>query len=263
MKAVSIAFGLAASVVVVAGACNGHSPTSPGDLAPTVYSLSGLVTEPIGVPLAGVSVTVTDGPAKGKSSATDGNGRYVLVGVEGGFTVDISKEGYATASKPVTVPQMLELDVELTPLVPRINISGKWAVTFEPGCQDFLAEDVKRYSASIVQQGAALEVALSGATFVTPPQLTGTIDFRNISIVLPDGSCGWYCYYYAPTEPPGIVERIAANQFLVISGVITATAGQSSLTGNLDGQMTITRTATQPFDVVATCTKRHQVTFTK
>ena len=263
MKAVSIAFGLAASVVVVAGACNGHSPTSPGDLAPTVYSLSGLVTEPIGVPLAGVSVTVTDGPAKGKSSATDGNGRYVLVGVEGGFTVDISKEGYATASKPVTVPQMLELDVELTPLVPRINISGKWTVTFEPGCQDFLAEDVREVQRVHRSARCGARSRALGGDVCDPAAADGNDRFpqhldrsarRQLRVVLlllrSDGT-------------PGIVERIAANQFLVISGVITATAGQSSLTGNLDGQMTITRTATQPFDVVATCTKRHQVTFTK
>jgi Carboxypeptidase regulatory-like domain len=268
MKRSSIAFGIAASVAALVGACDDRSPTSPNRVPPSaspVYSLTGVVTEPVGVPVEGATVTVVDGPYKGKSSFTDSAGHYALIGVDGSFTVQVDKDGYTSATKPVTVPQLLALDLELTPLVISGNIGGNWTVTFEPhsSCPSPLNLDARKYRASIVQHDAQLTIALSGATFAVPPQLTGTIHDLNVSIEVPSGDDCFYCYY-GPATAPAVVENIGNNRFLAMWGQITATVGRSSITGTLSGDFALMRSATPPLDIFATCTNaNHRVTFTK
>ncbi len=268
MKRSSIAFGIAASVAALVGACDDRSPTSPNRVAAPaqpVFSLTGVVTEPVGVPVEGAKVTVVDGPYKGKSSLTDSAGHYALIGVDGSFTVQVDKDGYASSTKPVTIPQILALDVEITPLAISGNIGGNWTVTFAPhsGCPSPLNVDARKYRASIHQQDAQLTITLSGANFVTPPQLTGTIHDLNVSIELPAGFECFYCYY-GPSSPPAVTEKLGGNQFLAISGQVTATVGRSSITGTLSGDFALMRRATPPLDIFATCTNpNHRVTFTK
>jgi hypothetical protein len=268
MKRFSIALGIAVGLVAFA-ACDGRSPTSPNAVPPTaplaIYSLGGLVTEPVNVPVEGATVTVLDGAAKGTSSITDPGGGYSLTGVEGTFTVQITKDGYTSATRQVTVPQTISAHFEIMPLTPQANISGAWTVTFEPHrtCPDLPKADFRKYRASIVQHGAQLEVTLSGATFATPPQLAGTIHGTTMSLVLP-GGCTYYRYCYSGFQAPPVLESIAANQFLAISGLVTATAGRASLAGTLNGEFTLTKNATPPFDVLTTCSnEQHPVTFTK
>lgn len=265
MKRSSIAFGMAISLAAVIGACDGRSPTSPNGVpSQPIYSLTGIVTEPVGVPVEGATVTVVDGTFKGKSSGTDATGHYTLIGVEGSFTVRVDKDGYTSATKPVTVPQILALDVEITPLAISGNISGNWNVTFEPhsSCLSLLNVDARKYRASIVQQDAQLTIALSGAAFATPPILTGTIHDLNVSIELPSG-CAFYCYY-GPSPAPTIIENLGNNRFLAISGQITATVDRSSISGTLSGDFALMKQATPPFDILVTCgNPHHQVTFTR
>jgi hypothetical protein len=266
MKGSSIAFGIAVSLATVFGACDRRSPTSPNPLPPPtqpIYTLNGVVTEPVAVAVEGATVTVMDGPDKGTSSITDSAGRYALIGVEGGFTIQVSKNGYASTSKGVTVPQTLALDVEITPLAINRDISGTWTVTFEPqNCPDSIKVGARKYRASITQQGAQLSIALSGAPFVTPPQLAGTIHDLNMSVVLPSG-CDFYCYY-GPTTAPAVIENLGGNQFLAISGTITAAVGRSSMTGTLSGQFALMNSATPPFGILGSCSsEQHRVTFTK
>ena len=265
MKRASIAFGLAASVAALVGACDDRSPTSPN----SVYSLTGVVTEPVGVPVEGATVTVADGPHKGKSSRTDSAGHYALIGVDGSFTVQVDKDGYTSSTRPVTVPQILALDVEITPLAISGNIRGDWTVTFAPhsSCPSPLNVDARKYRASIHQQDAQLTITLSGANFATPPQLTGIIHDLNVSIALPAGvGCGFYDYYchYGFTSPPAVIENLGGDQFLAISGQVTATVGRSSISGTLSGDFALIRGATPSFEIFATCTNaNHRVTFTK
>jgi hypothetical protein len=221
------------------------------------------VTEPVSVPVERATVTVVDGPSKGTSSVTDPGGGYSLTGVEGTFSVRINKDGYTSTTKQVTVPQTISADFEITPLTPHANIAGTWTVTFapHPTCPDFGRADVRRYRASIVEQGAHLAVTLSGA-FAMPPQLEGTIHGANMSLVLP-GGCDYYCYD-GPTRAPAVFETVAANQFLAISGLVTATVGPTSIAGTLNGVFTLTKNANPPFAIIATCSnEQHRVTFTR
>ncbi len=266
MRGSSIAFGIAVSLATIVGACDESNPTPENTVRPSgipIHSLTGFVTEPVAVAVEGAAVTVLDGPYKGKSTITDRAGGYALIGLDGGFTIQVTKDGYASEAKGVSVPSTRTLDVEIRPLVLG-NIGGEWTVTFEPhsDCQSPLTGNARTYHASIAQQGADLSITLSGATFVTPPQLTGTIHDLNVSIDLPSG-CDFYCYY-GPTRPPGVIENLGGNQFLAIWGPITARAGRSSITGSLAGEFALMRSATPPFEIFASCAHdQHRVTFTK
>ena len=268
MKGTFIAFGIAVSLATLFGACDNRSPVTPNPLprSQPIYTLTGVVTEPVAAPVEGAAVAVLDGPHKGKSTMTDGAGHYALIGVDGGFTLQVTKDGYESAAKGVTVTQSLNFDVEITPLAINRNISGNWTVTFEPqaGCPSGLIGNVRRYRASIVQQGAELSITLSGAAFATPPHLTGTIHNLDVSIDLPSGCGSYYYCYYGPSSPPAVIENLGGNQFLAIWGEISARVGQSSITGTLSGDFVLTRSATLPFDVLASCKNtQHRVTFTR
>jgi hypothetical protein len=99
MKRLSIALSLAAGLAAAFAACDDRGPIAPSRLPPAssepaIYSLGGLVTEPVDVGVDGATVTVMDGSAKGVSSITEGGGSYSLSGVGGTFTVQVTKDGY-------------------------------------------------------------------------------------------------------------------------------------------------------------------------
>jgi hypothetical protein len=268
MRGPSIAFGIAISLATIVGACDDGASTPENTVRPSgipIHSLTGVVTEPVAVPVEGATVTVLDGPYKGKSTVTDRAGAYALIGLDGGFTIQVTKDGYASEARGVTVPPDQTLYVEIRPLVLSGFIGGNWNVTFEPAssCQSPLGGNVRTYRASIAQQGADLSIALSGATFVTPPHLIGTIHDLDVSIELPGGCDYYYCYYYGPSLP-AVIEDLGGNQFLGISGRIAARVGRSSIAGTLNGDFVLTRNATLPFDTVVSCSSpQHRVTFTR
>ena len=66
MKGTFIAFGIAVSLATLFGACDNRSPVTPNPLprSQPIYSLTGVVTEPVGVAVEGAAVAVLDGPHK-------------------------------------------------------------------------------------------------------------------------------------------------------------------------------------------------------
>jgi hypothetical protein len=265
MKKVSFALMVVVAFTAAVTACDDRNPTSADHVSPPrTYSLTGVVTEPTDVAVEGATVRVVDGTYMGKSSVTDSGGHYTLIGVDGTFNVQVEKDGYASTTKAVTVPQTLALDLEITPLPISGNIAGDWTVVFEPhsSCGPSPLNEARTYRASIVQQGAQLSIALSGAAFVTPPQLSGTIHDLNVSIDLPMG-CTSYCYYYyADTGPPAVIEDRGGIGFLAIWGGIVATVGRSGISGTLDGTFALMRQPNQPFNIIAGCElSGHRVTF--
>ena len=106
-------------VVIVAntllwGACGG-SPTSPGpmttytpdppaDVSGHGYSLSGHVRgADTHAGLAGATVSIVAGWNAGRSTTTDGSGRYLLALVGSSYTIVVSASGYASTQRDVTV----------------------------------------------------------------------------------------------------------------------------------------------------------------
>jgi hypothetical protein len=269
MKKVSIALAAAAAFAAAITACDDRNPIAPNPVpspspTPAVYSLGGRVTEPLDIGIDGARVAVVDGASKGTSTITEGGGSYTLNVLEGTLTVEVTKEGYTSTKRRITVPQTYTASFEITPLMPHADISGAWTLTFAPHrtCPDLTSDaDDRKYRADIVQQGAQIQVGLSGATFATTPlSLTGTIHGTNVSIYLP-GGCSFYCYG-SPETLPLVAEILPGNKALTFTGLVTASASRSAITGTLEGQIEVVKSTMPPFEVLAGCYhNEHQVTF--
>lgn len=96
----------------VAVACSG-TPTVP---VVTTTTIIGTVTTsaPTFAPLAGVTLTVVDGPAAGTSITTTENGEFAFSTVKGPLTVQASKDGYEgqTLTVDQTSPQSLRFTLK-------------------------------------------------------------------------------------------------------------------------------------------------------
>lgn len=96
----------------VAGCGGGNSsPTAPSTptptpAAPTTFTLSGAVTvgNTSGAGIPGATVAIFDGADAGKSTTTDGNGRYSIAGLRtGGFTTNVTAPGYVSGSRGISL----------------------------------------------------------------------------------------------------------------------------------------------------------------
>jgi large repetitive protein len=72
---------------------------------PTTFSLSGTVTDSATASgIAGVTITIADGPNARRSATTDRTGNYSLTGLQqSGFTVNVSAANYVPQSFGVTL----------------------------------------------------------------------------------------------------------------------------------------------------------------
>lgn len=118
-RRVLLALGLSVAV-----ACSG-TPTAP---VVTTTTITGTVitSAPTFAPLSGVTLTVLDGPAAGKSTTTTENGAFAFSTAKGTFTVLADKDGYddqtltVDAAGPQTLrftlkPQLAQVSETFTP----------------------------------------------------------------------------------------------------------------------------------------------------
>ena len=108
----ALAFALAA-------ACGG-APTAPA----TTPTIAGTVTTsaPTFAPLAGVTLTVVDGPAAGKAITTNSNGEFALSTSQAPLTLRASLEGYESHSLTVDPASPQALRFALRPLPAEISM---------------------------------------------------------------------------------------------------------------------------------------------
>jgi hypothetical protein len=142
------------------------------------------------------------------------------------------------------------LDVEIEPLTPHVNLAGEWLVIFEahPACVR-LPEHLRlrRYAATITQQGAAVSFAFSG-DLQGSTRYSGTL--RGDGMVLPVGD--W--------DYPGLTERLTDDQFLNIHGTASAAFTESSGLGYFDGGFNLGTTPNRPFGSGGCTRSDHRVT---
>ena len=117
----------------------------------------------------------------------------------------------------------------------------------------------RTYRASIVQQGAHLWISLFSAStaFVGPVALDGAIRGASVSFASPG-----YCDYYCVSNPPlRLIESLATDKYLVITGTASAALRSDEITGAFSGQFTLTAKPVEPFDVISSCANdNHRVT---
>ncbi|MFA5911079.1 MAG: carboxypeptidase-like regulatory domain-containing protein [Vicinamibacterales bacterium] len=131
---------LVSALALGAAACGGATATSPTPTSPTptvaapiptptvtLYTLSGRVTDSAtSAPVAGATVSVTDGANAGKSAVTDATGNYSVTGLQqAGFTVTATAGAYAPSSQGVTLTSNQSQNFTLA----QRSFAGTWSGT--------------------------------------------------------------------------------------------------------------------------------------
>jgi plastocyanin len=100
----------------------------------TLYSLCGTIRETASAAvLSGVLVEIRSGPNTGKSTTSDGAGKYCLASLQtGSFTVRASKAQYDAADRPVTLTGDATLDINLLVSTPTVTIRAGGVMSPSP-----------------------------------------------------------------------------------------------------------------------------------
>ncbi|MFZ5907351.1 MAG: DUF1566 domain-containing protein [Nitrospirota bacterium] len=95
-------------------------------LSPLLATLTGVISDgTTGMPLDGVTVTVTDAAGRISSTTSDANGNYVLAELApGDFAASFEKSGYTTRTETGTLEEAATriLDISLSPIPPLVVI---------------------------------------------------------------------------------------------------------------------------------------------
>ncbi len=206
---------------------------------PGTYRIAGTVRSAISphYPVGDARVTVEGETDQELSAVTAADGTYTLYGVRGEASIAVTKAGFETRRTRVRVTshQTVELTLPLSADPPDVSGTYTLTVTAAADCAE-LPETlrVRRYTATIVQTGAGLDVSLSGARFVTSQAGTragtfrGTVEPSGIVLTL-RGIDRWDCCSY-----PDLIEWTENAKYVVIDGTATLTLGPSS-NGRLEG----------------------------
>lgn len=122
---------MAGALVVVAavGGCVGQNPARPsrsGDVGAQLpsgvtsttsasYTITGVVSERRGGPIADARVTARPNspPGSGRTTTTDANGRYAFDGLSGIVLLDVAKAGYEPSGRSGILPKSQQVDFTL------------------------------------------------------------------------------------------------------------------------------------------------------
>ncbi len=212
------------------------------------FRLTGIVNEAEGtpIPVPGARVDVTASGGNSLSTTTGADGQYRLYGVAGDAELRVTKNGYEVNTRQVSVQDHGIQNFELRITSARIDVSGTYTLllTAADTCRGRLPDEALRrtYTASIVQEGARLEVRLAGGTFVNNrtgrgSSFTGRVEPTILAFTL--NLQPYYNYYpYIPDYYPDIVEQLT-DGYLVVSGTVTAQASAQRISGPLVGSMAV------------------------
>jgi len=199
-------------------------------LRPGTYRLVGTASDN-GVPLSGVRIEVTSGPAVGM--VTTANPHYTLWGVSGDTEILATKDGYREARSRITMPTDLErLDFELTPLFSDGSVEGVYTltVTAAPECSVALPR-VKTFTALLTQDGSRVTATLEGSDFLTwnsrvHNSFRGTLAGNWLAFYIGEGN------FY---EWPDVSQYLTSPRFYFLGGSVTLSGPPSS---RLEGMLT-------------------------
>jgi hypothetical protein len=232
------------------------------------YRVRGRVVEPGNVPIAQALIEVVDGPSAGRSIVTSAFGSFEMWLPS--CTLRISRDGYLTAMKSITVTADTTLDLEIQPASPPSQIGGAYALVIQASASCSALPDAaqrRTYTASIDQTGAAVKVLLNGPNFVVKDaygsrygdRFAGRVQGNRVNLTVSIDE------YYGLFD---VVERLDERTYISFSGTIDATPAGRQISGPMQGIIAV-YDATDGFygrtrRVTASCTKSdHLVTFTR
>ena len=221
-----------AVLFVGAAACSPTAPSpTPGSVSPpsqqtAVTFLQGTVRDTLGRPLSGVKIEVLDGPAAGRSTATNDLGLFGLTGTFlGNETLRATKEEYVSATRAYVIGVAFVLET----LTPRVDIAGSYTLTItaDSACTS-LPEPVRSrtFGATFWGAGNILLGSVSDATF-----LRGHTEFDAFI-------AGNEVVFTTNVHGPGsVVEHIAGDTYLAIQGSAAAVVETpvATITGSFEG----------------------------
>jgi hypothetical protein len=193
-----------------------------------------------GTSIAGARIEIADAP--GPSTTTDLFGQYRLYGVPANAQIRVSKNGYVPRVENLTLVDHRSQNFTLAWASPRPEVSGTYTMTIALAdrCRSSYPEATfsRTYTAVVVQNGPALTVTLSDATFVVDRGGNGN-RFRGRmepgQIVFSIGNADDFYYYYYG-RIPGVVEEIEPTLYYMVFGSVTiANATPNRLSGMLNG----------------------------
>jgi hypothetical protein len=246
--------GLLFFLLLAAGlaGCDGaraRGPSAPSPVPPSVPSpttgiqLAGTVSDAAWRPLAGARVEVVDGPQAGLSTTADARGEFRLTGAFDGTThFRATKEGHVAATGPLppvcaNCRPNFWIHFYLETLAPYANIAGDYTLTFiaDSACADLPNEARTRtYGATVALASGSgqpanswFNVTVSGSTFLEHYN-SFTIGVAGDYLAADVGDWGH--------GAPGLVEQIAPNTYLTLSGgIATSLTDPSTISSSFHG----------------------------
>ena len=213
------------------------------------YRLVGTVKE-AGLPLSAATVSVISGTGTGLSATTDALGQYKLYGVAGAVQVQVSKPGYDPVTNTATIATDNVLDfanVSETGGPPALAGTYSLSIVAAGDCHvtngtPLATPDRKRtYTAVVTENGATVQVTLSGANFLIQNgkgnQFSGRASPGHVSFTLADSGSTDYYYYFYSAGNPDVVEQLSADAFLSFWGTADATVSPAGMTGTFSGNI--------------------------
>jgi hypothetical protein len=207
------------------------------------HILQGTVREP-GFIVSGATVAILDGPTAGLSKTTDSGGAYKFYGLSGTVTVQVRKDGYVAMTQQVSMAQDQVLDFTLAPTrLPAVIASGTYRASFtaSKSCTQ-LPDDAKNrtYTATLVQDGARLDVTLNGPGLnggksPTEVKFSGRVADTTLTFDVYGIYGGYYYYYGFYFGTSVLLDQLSTTRYLDMFGKGTGTIGDSSISGTLAG----------------------------
>ena len=215
-------------------------------LTPGTYVVSGNVNDS-GFGLANARVDVLSGVGAGKSAMTDANGAFKLYGIAGTVQMQGSADGYQSAVQTLDVPRWINFN--LRPLITPGNVAGHWQLTIDASSACGALPDAARhrtYSAAIAQNGSALRIELSGATFAPDPSFSGATEntfFGRISQTVVTLKLESYEYYGLHYD---LGEVLPGGSIYTVVGTASGSATASTFGAPLDGTISVGTSSPNP-----------------
>jgi hypothetical protein len=210
-------------------------PTPPLNNAGVV--VKGTVVDTANRYLAGAIVEVVNGPQAGTSAIADATGQFSLAGTFNDTTLfRATKAGRVTATRPwerhSSGPYLL---FSLAVLAPPASIAGDYNLTFvaDPACAAALPVELRtRTYAATISPGQSANVPVNTGFWIAVSGASFDSYYNWFSV----GVAGDYLAFWLRDEH--LVELLAADRYLELSGVATAsvgTSGVSTISASFDG----------------------------